>query len=299
MSTANWQIDTSDPIALEAWAKPPEARTFADVQAILGGVSLARIMAYPAPGFATASDRERAHREGIACELRDGFLIAHEPLTGAGREKHLLTLADYQAQLFDIPAERLIAFPAPGTAEIADCEDTKDSVGVTCELYDGVRVAKTMGYLEGRLAIAICIMIEKYQELDPIGITNGPDGTIRLPWDKVRAPDASFVEFARLPEGGLTDESIPPIIPNLVVEILSKSNRRGEMQRKLEDYFNAGVQLAWYIDPKKKTATIYTAIDEYQEIGPDGVLSGGSILPGFEVKLADVFAKASWKRESK
>ncbi len=296
MSTADWPIPLSDFAARQAWAKPPERRNFADIQRILGDLPLQRIFASPAPGFATERDWHRVQREGIPCQLREGFLIAQAAVTGTGRAPHLLTLADYQQQLFEIPAERLIAFPSPGTAEVADCADTKETLGVICELYDGLLVGKAMGFLEGQLAMILGALISNYLEKYPLGIVNGPDAALRLSPNQVRAPDVCFVEFARLPTTDLGEESIPSIVPNLVVEILSKSNRRGEMQRKLNDYFQAGVQLVWYIDPQKQSATLYTAVDSHETIGPEGFLRGGSVLPGFEIKLADLFAKASWKR---
>ena len=77
----------------------------------------------------------------------------------------------------------------------------------------------------------------------------------------------------------------PPIFalaPDLAVEILSKGNTKREMKRKLRDYFKAGVRLVWYIEPKTRTARAYTAEQEWTEIGPDGSLLGGEVLPGFE-----------------
>ncbi len=295
MNTANESLETSEFNSLQAWTKPPEFRSIADVEAILG-IPANRILASPAPGFATEQDCERMNLAGIGCELRGGYLLVHESFASAEKAGIATTLADVQAQLFNLPAGRLYVFPAPGSASLQDCEDTKDSLGVVCELYDGVLVGKSMGYLEGRLAQIISHFLETYLDTHPLGITNGPDGTIRLLGNQVRAPDVSFVEFARIPEGGLTDESIPHIIPNLAVEILSKSNRRAEMERKLNDYFAAGVQLVWYIDAKKQTATVYRSPDSYEIVGIDGILTGGHLLPGFELSLAELFAKAAGRR---
>lgn len=295
MSTARLTDVVADSVT-EALAKPPEHRTFADVQAILGGIPLDRIMAWPAPGFASEHDRAQLALEGVECDLRDGFLIARRPLHGKDREPHLLTLGDYQSRLFNLPAERLYAYPAPGTAEVADCVDTKDTIGVICELFDGVLVGKPMGFYEACLAAVVLRLIGNYLADHPLGIVAGADGTIRLPWKKVRAPDVCFVRFNRLPGGELTDESIPPVVPNLVMEVISKGNRPGEMKRKLNDYFKAGVQLAWFIYPKKKTAVVYRSPDKKQDIDEDDTLSGGTVLPGFKLKLADVFALAAGKK---
>ncbi len=63
------------------------------------------------------------------------------------------------------------------------------------------------------------------------------------------------------------------------------------MDRKLRDYFKAGVNLVWYIEPETRTARAYTAASVWTEIGPDGSLLGGEVLPGFELPLAQLFAR--------
>jgi Uma2 family endonuclease len=75
------------------------------------------------------------------------------------------------------------------------------------------------------------------------------------------------------------------------VEVLSPSNTRKEMQIKLKEYFLGGVKLVWMIDPEKRTAEVYTAPDKVVAIPPDGTLDGGTVLPGFALPLATLFAR--------
>jgi Uma2 family endonuclease len=69
------------------------------------------------------------------------------------------------------------------------------------------------------------------------------------------------------------------------------------MDRKLREYFQAGVRVVWCIEPKTRTARAYTAEHEWTEIGPDGSLLGGAVLPGFELSLAQLFARIERPRE--
>ncbi len=80
-------------------------------------------------------------------------------------------------------------------------------------------------------------------------------------------------------------------MPDLAVEILSQSNTAEEMERKLREYFQAGVRLVWTIEPKTRTARAYTAAGAWTEIGSDSLLLGGEVLPGFELPLAQLFAR--------
>lgn len=82
------------------------------------------------------------------------------------------------------------------------------------------------------------------------------------------------------------------LAPTLAIEVLSPSNTEREMQRKLREYFAAGAELAWYINPKTQSATVYTGPEEGVVIGPDGVLSGGMVLPGFELSLRRLFSES-------
>ena len=48
----------------------------------------------------------------------------------------------------------------------------------------------------------------------------------------------------------------------------------------------------WEVDPVKRAARAYTAPDRYTEVGEDGELDGGDVLPGFRVSLRQWFARA-------
>jgi Uma2 family endonuclease len=105
----------------------------------------------------------------------------------------------------------------------------------------------------------------------------------------VRAPDVCFISWNRFKNRELPPEPIPDLAPDVAIEVLSAGNTAAEMQRKLHDYFAAGVRLVWYIDPATRSAKSYTAEDEIIAVDESGVLSGGDVLPGFELPLAALF----------
>jgi Uma2 family endonuclease len=202
------------------------------------------------------------------------------------------TVADLLDQLGGVPAERVRLHPWPGTAEEKDVIEAEERENRLCELIDGVLVEKTMGFFESWLAAALIILLGDFATRNRLGIVTGADGTIRLAAGLVRIPDVSFVSWDRLPGGKIPREPIPDLAPDLAVEVLSKSNTKREMERKLRDYFDAGVRLVWFIEPEDRTARVYTAIDRVESIGEDGALEGGDVLPGFRIPLRDLFARA-------
>jgi Uma2 family endonuclease len=202
------------------------------------------------------------------------------------------TLAELCRQLGDVPLERIRAYPPLGTATDDDVLQSKSRYGAICELIDGVLVEKTMGYYESFVAVAIIRILGDFVEKHGLGIVLGEGGTLRVLPRQVRIPDVSFISWDKFPGRKLPAEPIPAVAPDLAIEVLSPGNTPGEMRRKLRDYFAAGVRLVWYIDPRTRTAQSYVSPEDVTEISSGGVLSGGDVLPGFELRLADVLGKA-------
>src|SRR5262249_28116601 len=154
------------------------------------------------------------------------------------------TLADLLEQLGGIPLERIRRWPPPGSATEADVIAARYSdQKLMCELVDGVLVEKAMGLKEAVLASALLYYLWNYLEEHDVGLAFGADGPIRLKLGLVRYPDAGVITWERLPEGELPDEAIGTVIPDMVVEVLSKGNTKKEIDRKLQEYFAAGVRL--------------------------------------------------------
>jgi Uma2 family endonuclease len=61
------------------------------------------------------------------------------------------------------------------------------------------------------------------------------------------------------------------------------------MAEKLRDYFAAGCRLVWYVDPELREVRVFVSPDSSRLVTIDGTLEGGDVLPGFSVKLRDVF----------
>jgi Uma2 family endonuclease len=202
------------------------------------------------------------------------------------------TIADVLAHLGGISADRIRAVPAPGTATEQDVLKAESRTGRICELVDGVLVEKTMGYYESLLASFLIRLLGDFVEKHHLGIVLGEGGTLKILPNQVRIPDVSFIAWERFPGGRLPPEPIPAVAPDLAVEVLSAGNTPGEMQRKLRDYFQAGVRLVWYLDPKARSMRVYTGPEQCVLVGEDGILDGGAVLPGFQLPLAELFARA-------
>lgn len=205
-------------------------------------------------------------------------------------------VAELVKRLGGIPLKRICMQPPPGTATekdlIAALEAPRKRI---CELVDGVLVEKAVGTREGLIAAIIIQLMWNHVEREDLGVVIAGDGPFRLWLGLVRVPDVSFISWGRIPGGEFPDTPIARLIPNLAVEVRSKSNTRKEMERKLKEYFHAGVMRVWLIDPKTETAEIFSSPTDKKKIGKDEGLEGEDILPGFRLPLKKLFSRFKQK----
>lgn len=218
-------------------------------------------------------------------------------MTATAVEPAIETLADLLERLGGVPPGRVRCRPYPGTAVEADVLTHPGGEKRLCELVEGVLVEKPMGYYESLLAVVLIQSLGRYLEQNPLGIVLGADATLRLSPGLVRLPDVSFVAWSRFPGRELPAEPMPDLAPDLAVEILSPGNTAAEMARKRREYFGAGTRTVWIVDPATRTARVYSSPDESVFIPEDGALDGGEVLPGFTLRLAELFDRAG-KRKS-
>lgn len=202
------------------------------------------------------------------------------------------TAVDLAERFGAIPLNRIRHEPPPGTATEQDVCEVNDRENRLFELVDGTLVEKTVGAYESYLAVLVANQVLGFVKQHDLGIVLGADGMLRLAPGLVRIADASFISWTRLPGRKPPHEPIPDLTPDLTIEIVSKANTREEMDRKLHDYFAAGVRLVWYIyHSPRREARAYTSPTEYSLVQEDESLDGGAVLPGFTLRLADLFAE--------
>ena len=143
----------------------------------------------------------------------------------------------------------------------------------------------------GRVCVNTGFIFETYGRQSGHGYALSNDSAVvteRGP-DTVRGVDVCFYSHARWPRIQLGN-TLPPVPPDVAVEVYSPSNRRGAMSQKVTEYLVAGTLMVWVIYPANRSVAIYRSDDE-----PPLVLrEGGFIenlpeLPGFRCAVADFF----------
>jgi Uma2 family endonuclease len=200
------------------------------------------------------------------------------------------SMQDVIDRLGGIPAFRIGTDPPPGLATEADVLRHLDSEDKRIyELVDGTLVEKPMGSSEDMMAAYLRDRIQRFADIDDLGISYCGAGAIKMIVGNIRIPDVSFFPWETLPEEKFPRTPFCGIAPALAIEILSESNTHEEMTLKKDELFKSGTKLVWIIDPFTRTAEVFTRANRSTVIDHRGVLKGGRILPGFQILLADIF----------
>lgn len=174
---------------------------------------------------------------------------------------------------------------------------TVDEFEATCgdervELIDGVIVPMTPASNEpARVTATITILLGMHILPRKLGsVLSAEAGFVLFPdRETVLAPDVAFVRAGREPQGEARWH-FARLAPDLVVEVLSPSDRASDMQAKVALYHEAGVPLIWVVDPREETVAVFALGQAPLVLTATGTLDGGEVLPEFRVEVAQIFA---------
>ena len=96
----------------------------------------------------------------------------------------------------------------------------------------------------------------------------------------------TFVARERVPPADTTE--YPTLAPDLVVDVLSPSDRPGEVLATVADWLCGGSRLVWVIDPIRRIARVYRHDGSEAIVTADGALDGEEVLPGFSCTLESI-----------
>lgn len=169
-----------------------------------------------------------------------------------------------------------------------------------CLLNPDVRIERTA---EGDLIImppvggggsnrnlALAVPFGNWVEADGSGIGFDSSGGFRLPNGAVRSPDLAWVQRSRwdaLSEAA--QEEFPPLCPDFVVELRSRSDRLTTLQEKMEEYLANGARLGWLIDPLERKVHVYRPGAAAVLLDAPAEIRGDPELPGFTLNLKRIW----------
>ena len=106
--------------------------------------------------------------------------------------------------------------------------------------------------------------------------------------DTVRAADVAYMSNERLAQVEDLTKFLD-VAPDLVVEVVSPTDRWSEVEEKVAEYLGIGVRLVWVLNPRARSVHIYRPSGEVRRIGEGDTLDGEDVLPGFAVAVKELF----------
>lgn len=159
--------------------------------------------------------------------------------------------------------------------------------GFKRELVDGEIRVSPAGAPHGRVINLLVYEVVGHVRPRRLGEVLDSSTGVRMPSGNLRSPDMTFVSAARLPHG--LAEGFLDVVPDLVAEVLSPGDSEREILDKVGEYLSAGVRLIWVIDRLKRHAVVFRSLTEVDRVEADGFLEGGDVLPGFRLRLGNLF----------
>jgi Uma2 family endonuclease len=129
-------------------------------------------------------------------------------------------------------------------------------------------------------------LFSQWVEVDGTGLGFDSSTGFTLPNGAKRSPDVAWVRRSRWEVLTVEEqEEFPPLCPDFVVELRSRSDDIATLQAKMQEYVANGAQLGWLIDPHEKRVYIYRPHADVCCIENPLTISGEPLLPGFTLNV--------------
>jgi Uma2 family endonuclease len=119
-----------------------------------------------------------------------------------------------------------------------------------------------------------------------------PEMLMKLPnlGTKNRRPDVVFIPFSKWTRGIRPPQTNAwDILPDLCIEVVSPNDNADEVETKVEEYLAAGVPTVWVVYPRHERVYVYDSPAQIRRFRKSDTLDGGTVLPGFQLPLAELF----------
>ncbi|MBI5505021.1 MAG: Uma2 family endonuclease [Deltaproteobacteria bacterium] len=161
------------------------------------------------------------------------------------------------------------------------------------ELMGGrILMTPPAGFSHSALAARIVYALSRYTHATGSGLVLESSAGFNLPSGDTLEPDVTFLSAARLAAGPKPGHgSFLEIVPDLVVEVLSRSTARRDRVEKKKVYARCGVEEYWLVDPRRSTVEIFAR--EGETFGAARVFRSGALVsrvaPELELSIEELF----------
>lgn len=165
------------------------------------------------------------------------------------------------------------------------------------ELVDGALVMTPAGFEHGDISVSLVTALNNHVRARKLGLVLDSSTGYKMPNGNLLSPDVSFVARERLQGMQRLPEGFFRGAPDLAVEVLSPSESKRHLERKLKDYFANGTRLAWVINPREPSVAVHHGVTADRVLSASETLEGENVVPQFVMALSDLFQPFPWASE--
>ena len=146
------------------------------------------------------------------------------------------------------------------------------------------------GYEHGKICAEMSFLLTLAAKRNGSGQVVGNDSGIitRRDPDTVRGADLAYYGLPKVAKIG-AQRGYPNVVPDLVVEVRSPSDRWADLLTKAAEYLAAGVLVVVVLDPETRAAHIFEADRPNRVLGPEDVMAFPDLLGDFAVVVGRIF----------
>jgi Uma2 family endonuclease len=148
-------------------------------------------------------------------------------------------------------------------------------------------IVPPVGGLGGKSEADLLSPLWNWNQQTQLGVVFSSSTVFSLPNGGDRAPDVAWVKQERWNAlSSEEQEKFPPLCPDFVIELRSRTDRLQPLQEKMQEYLASGLRLGWLINPQSKQVEIYRPQRAVELLQCPVILSGEEVLPGFSLKIS-------------
>ncbi|MBW4666874.1 MAG: Uma2 family endonuclease [Cyanomargarita calcarea GSE-NOS-MK-12-04C] len=152
-------------------------------------------------------------------------------------------------------------------------------------------VMPPVGGESGKRELNLGSQLYVWNEISQLGEVFSSSTIFKLPLGSQRSPDAAWIELSRWNALSVEDrEKFPPLAPDFVIELRSRTDNLSDLQEKMLEYRDNGVRLGLLINPQDKQVEVYQLGREVEVIQSPHCVSCENVLPGFNLDLTRILS---------
>jgi Uma2 family endonuclease len=169
--------------------------------------------------------------------------------------------------------------------EFEEYANLPENADLRLEFIDGEMIEVPSNAYSSEINALIMWQLGNHVYPRGLGHITGEGGGYKVAGARL-APDAAFVSKAR--QGKLDRQGYNSVAPDLAIEVMSPTDKDSDLEKKLKKYAEAGT-VAWVFYPDTRLVKVHIPGQPEKTLGSDETLEGGEVLPGFTLRIGDIF----------